>query len=86
MSGCPQRSYANISAAAFSCLVAKAAEYGVIISGDSGSASAHGFDITWNYDRAAGDLTLQCTDKPFIIGCGTVNSRMDQVVNDCRGA
>ena len=84
MAGCKERSYTNVTAAAFNCLVAKAKENGVTISGDSGTAGAKGIKISWNYNRAAKTLKLTCTAKPVIISCSQVNSRMDEVVNGCK--
>ena len=83
MAGCAADSFTNFSAAAFKCLVAKAAKYGVKIGSDSGSASSSGFTISWNYDRAASKLTIQCTKKPIIIGCGTVRNQVKSQVADC---
>lgn len=83
MAGCAADSFTNFSPAAFKCLAAKAAKYGVKIDSDSGSASSTGFTIAWNYDRAGSKLTIQCTKKPIIIGCGTVRSQVKEQVQDC---
>lgn len=83
MAGCAADSFTNVSAAAFDCLKAKAAKYGVKIDSDSGSASSTGFTISWNYERAASKLTIQCTKKPIIIGCGTVRGQVREQVQDC---
>ncbi len=84
MSGCGERTYDDFSPEAFGRLAAKAAEHGVTIEGASGNASKSGFDISWNYAPVARKLVLHCTDKPFFIGCSTVNGRMDEMVNACR--
>lgn len=83
MAGCAADSFTNVTPAAFNCLKAKAAKYGVKIDSDSGSASSTGFTISWNYERAASKLTMQCTKKPIIIGCGTVRGQVRQQVQDC---
>ena len=83
MSGCSADSFSNVSAAAFTCLVAKAAKYGVTIGSDSGSGSASGFTISWNYDRAAGKLTIQCTDAPFWAPCKTIKGKIKEEVQGC---
>jgi hypothetical protein len=83
MAGCAADSFTNFSAAAFKCLAAKAAKYGVKIDSDSGSASTSGFTISWNYERAASKLTIQCLKKPIIIGCGTVRNQVKEQVQDC---
>ena len=83
MAGCAADTFSNVSAAAFKCLVAKAAKYGVKIDGDSGSGGASGFTIKWNYDRAASKLTIQCTDKPFWAPCSTIRSKVKEEVQAC---
>jgi hypothetical protein len=83
MAGCAADSFTNVSAAAFKCLVAKAAKYGVKIGTDSGSASTSGFTISWNYERAASKLTIQCLKKPALIGCGIVRGQVRGQVQDC---
>lgn len=85
MAGCAASSFNNVSAAAFTCLVAKAAKYGVVIKGDSGTAKASGFTITWNYDRAGSKLSIQCTDKPFWAPCGTIKGKIKDEVQGCLG-
>ena len=83
MAGCSADTFSNVSPAAFKCLVAKAAKYGVTIGGDSGSAESNGFKISWNYDRAASKLTIQCTDKPFWAPCSTVKGQVKEEVQAC---
>ena len=82
---CDARNYDKVTDAVFQCLAAKAAEFGIKISADSGTAKKSGFKISWNYDRAAKTLTLQCLDKPPVLfKCKDVNEKMDEVVNGCR--
>jgi hypothetical protein len=85
MAGCSADSFNNVSAAAFNCLVKKAAKYGVTIGSDSGSGSASGFTIKWNYNRAASTLSIQCTGKPFWAPCGIVKSQVKKEVQACTG-
>lgn len=86
MANCNPCNFTNVTDAAFQCLVAKAAKYGVKIDSDSGTESEKGFKITWNYARAAQTLTIQCTGKPFIFSCKTVNKNINEIVNDCLNA
>ena len=83
MAGCSADSFSNVSAAAFDCLVRKAAKYGVTIDSDSGSDSASGFTIGWNYDRAGSSLTIQCLTKPGLISCNFVKKQVKEQVQDC---
>lgn len=86
MSACAMLSYNNVSAAAFDCCKATAAKYGVTISGNSGSASSHGFTVAWNYNPGAQTLTIQCTDSPFWAPCSTINGKINDAVEECLGA
>lgn len=85
MAGCPSQSFTNVTQSVWDCLVQKAAGYGITISSPSGSASKLGVTVQWNWSSASGTLTMQCTDKPFIIGCGKVESTMNEVVTGCGG-
>ena len=83
MSACAMLSYNNVTSAAWQCGVAKAAQYGVQITGNSGSATASGFTIAWNYNPSAQTLTLQCTDSPWWAPCSTINSHINDAVEAC---
>jgi hypothetical protein len=83
MSACGMQSFSNVNAGVWSCCQATAEKYGVTISGDTGSASAHGFTVNWNYDVQSQVLQLQVTDKPFWAPCSTVNSKIHDAVDEC---
>jgi hypothetical protein len=83
MSECAAQSFSGISPAKFACLVANAAKQGIKIDGNHGSASKSGITIAWNYDSEGGDLTIQCTETPFYLGCDQVNSIIQELVNGC---
>jgi hypothetical protein len=85
MSACPMMSYNNVSQAVWTCIVATVANYGINVRGNSGTASAHGFTVHWNYNPANGSLQVQCTAKPFFVSCGTVNSHLNDAVSHCLG-
>jgi hypothetical protein len=86
MAGCAAVSFNNVPASVFNCLVQKAAEQGITISSDSGTASKSGFKVSWNYNRAGSSLTIQCLDKPFIVPCSLVKSTIKSTVQDCGGS
>ena len=86
MSSCAKQSFNNFTPAAWNCLVEKAAQYGVEISSNSGSAGASGFKLAWNYNPGASTLEIQCTDKPFFVSCSQVNSKINDVVEGCMGS
>ena len=83
MSACAMLSYNNVTQNAWNCGVQAAANYGVTITTNSGSASASGFTIAWNYNPDAQTLTLQCTDSPFWAPCSVINSHINNAVEQC---
>jgi len=68
----------------FDCLVQKATAAGVAIQGDQGEVSKDGITIRWSFDPQTRVLTLQCTDSPFFLPCGTINSKIHDLVDSCR--
>jgi hypothetical protein len=86
MSGCPAQTFSGITPEQFACIAQKAeAATGVVISGNSGSASQSGITIAWNYNPASQALTIQCTEKPFFPTCGMITSQVESIVNSCGG-
>ena len=86
MAGCAAVSFNSVSPAVFNCLVAKAAEYGITISSDSGTASKSGFKVSWNYNRVGSTLKIQCLDKPLLVPCSLVKSTIKSTVQGCGGS
>jgi len=82
---CAAQSFNNVNQNVWNCLIQKASEYGVTISGNSGTANSHGVTIKWNYDPGAASLVLQVLDKPFFITCSVANGKIHEVVEDCMG-
>ncbi len=84
MSGCAAQIFSSVTTAQFNCLVQEAeSSFGITISGNSGTQSKDGVTITWDYDPNAETLSLQCTDKPFFLSCGTINSKIHDLVDAC---
>ena len=80
---CDPLTFDNITPEKFAALQRKAeTDSGIRVEADSGSASAEGITVRWDYDRAAGKLTMQCTDKPMFIPCGLVNTKIEGLVED----
>jgi hypothetical protein len=87
MSGCAAQTFSGVTPEQFTCLIQKAqSSFGVTISGNSGTASKDGLTVAWDFDLTAQTLTLQCTDKPFFLSCGTINSQIHTLVDDCTGS
>ena len=55
----------------------------ITISGNQGQDSKNGVTISWAFDPVAQTLDLQCLDKPFILPCGTITGRIQDVVDSC---
>lgn len=83
MSSCATQVFSGITQARFDCLVKKAKDSGITIAGDAGEASQDGITIRWQFDSAKESLELQCTNSPFFISCGTINSRIHDLVDGC---
>jgi len=83
MSSCATQSFSNITLDQFNCLVTKAKDAGINISGNSGSVSQDGITIAWTFEPAANTLSIQCTSAPFFVSCGTINSKIHDLVDAC---
>ncbi len=83
MSACAMLNYNNVTAAAWECGKQAAAQYGIVVNSNSGSASKDGFTVAWKYDPAAQTLALQCTDSPWWAPCSLINSKINDAVEDC---
>jgi hypothetical protein len=80
MGPCASQTFNNITPDQWQALQAKAAANNIPINGSSGTATQQGFTFTWQYDAASGTLTIQCLDHPFWAPCGTINSRVHDLV------
>jgi hypothetical protein len=83
MSACAMLSYNGVTPTAWQCGIKTAADYGVAITTNVGSATASGFTIAWNYDPGARTLSIQCTGRPFWAPCSTVNGKINDAVEAC---
>ena len=83
MSQCAAQVFTEVSSEKFACLQEKAADQGIAIDGDQGSASKDGIIITWDYEADSQTLTIQCTAAPFFLSCGTINVTIHDLVDSC---
>lgn len=81
MRSCATQIFTSISAVQFACLVKKVNDAGVAISGNAGSATHDGITIAWTYDPAGNSLSIQCTSAPFFMPCGTIQSKIHDLVD-----
>jgi hypothetical protein len=87
MAGCDSQTFNAVTAEQFACIAQKAQEEsGLALSGNIGEASAQGITVRWNFDPVSQVLTIECTDKPFLLPCGTINSTIQNLVNSCLGS
>lgn len=77
--------FSNITPEQYARLVQKATASGIAMSGDSGTASSFGVEVSWNYSPAAGQLTLQVLKTPFFMGPEAVNERIQKLVQETVG-
>lgn len=92
MSACPPLSFRGITPSVMSCCVKAANEHGANIPDPpppSGQVTVSilvgSFTFTWNYDSANQTATIECTDSPFIITCGEIDSALTSTVQGCGG-
>lgn len=53
--------------------------------GASGSVQGPmGIVVQYSLDESAGTLSVQVTDKPFIVSCNTVYDRIAGALRDCQ--
>jgi hypothetical protein len=83
MSSCATQVFQGITQARFDCLVEKAKDAGITITGNAGEASQDGITIRWLFDPQKESLELQCTSSPFFLSCGTINGKIHDVVDEC---
>ncbi len=48
--------------------------------GDHGEASQSGVTVRWDFDEAAGTLTVQCIKSPMLLPCSMINTRIQQML------
>ena len=85
MSACAMLTYNNVTQDVWQCIVSAVAQYGIPVAADSGTQSAQGFTISWNYNRQAETLSVQCIDSPFWAPCSTVNAHINDAAEACLG-
>jgi hypothetical protein len=83
MAACAMLSYNGVSPEAWQTIQNATSQYGISVETDSGTAAKEGFTITWNYERQAGNLSIQCINSPWFINCSTINSHINDAVEAC---
>ncbi|HEX8168983.1 MAG TPA: hypothetical protein VF824_00410 [Thermoanaerobaculia bacterium] len=83
MSACPMQNFNGVTSEVWSCLVAQAAQYGVVINTPQGTASKSGFTFTWNYNASSQTVAIQCTDSPTLVPCAVIDSKIQSIATGC---
>ena len=81
---CDPLSYTGVGTTEWNAArVAISQSYGLHIESEQGEETKSGFRLRWAYDPGAKTLEIQCLDKPRLIPCGMVNSRINSLARDC---
>jgi len=80
---CVEQNFTGFTPERFDCLVQKAEAAGIDITGNSGTASRDGIEITWNFDPTAQTLIIQCIAAPPLVPCGMINTKIRSLVDSC---
>jgi hypothetical protein len=83
MGECAAQVFSNFSQDRFARLTARAAAEGFSIEGVAGTFTQTGVTVTWAYDAASQSLTIQCIKAPFLLGCGSINSSIHNLIDSC---
>ncbi len=82
--GTPQV-FPGITPEQYAKLMARAQSAGLNLSGNSGTATKFGVEVTWNYSPEAQELTLQCLRTPIFVKPEAVNAKIQALVKETLG-
>jgi hypothetical protein len=77
--GTPQV-FKGITPEQYAQLTEKARSAGIELSGNSGTASKFGVEVTWNYAPETQELTLQTLKAPFFMSVADVDAKIQSLV------
>jgi hypothetical protein len=72
--------FRGITPEQYGLLLAKANAAGLALSGNSGTASRLGVEITWNYAPESRLLAVHCLRTPFFLKPEEVNAKIEALV------
>lgn len=75
---CDEIVFDGITPELYERLLAEAKAGGIAIAG--GEATYNSLRFNWNYDLEATRLTVQCTDKPYLLPCFTIENHIRGIV------
>ena len=83
---CDTTTFSNVQPDTFACMKTKLQGYGISVPpGNSGVLSGHGIVGNFIWDGES-KLTVQITQKPFFVSCGTADSEIEKFVKECQGS
>jgi hypothetical protein len=82
MSEFAQHVFQGVTPDKYDLLVEKARASGIELSGNSGTASKFGVEISWSYSPEAQELTLQCLKCPFFMKKADLDAKIDTLVRE----
>jgi hypothetical protein len=74
--------FSGIAPEQYARLIEKAKAAGIDLSGNSGTATKFGVEVSWTYSPDSQQLTLHCLHTPFFVSGETVNAKMHALVNE----
>jgi hypothetical protein len=74
--------FANVTPEQYARLTQKATAAGINMSGESGTTSSFGVELSWNYNAAAQQLNIQCLKTPFFMTPEEVNAKIQKLVKE----
>jgi hypothetical protein len=74
--------FQGITPEQYDLLLAKANAAGLALSGNSGTASRLGVEVTWNYSPQSRMLTVQCLRTPFFLRPDEVTAKIEALVRE----
>ncbi len=87
MSSCSKVTFHGVNTKVFECLKAELERGGIAVpNGNSGTISGHGIKADFEYNARADTLSIQVTDKPFLVTCGYITGRIHGSIEKCGGA
>ena len=74
--------FSNIAPEQYSRLIDQARAAGIDLSGNTGTVTKFGVEVSWNYSPEKRELVLQCHRTPFFVKADDVNSKLQSLVKD----
>jgi hypothetical protein len=77
--------FSGITPENYATLIQKAQAAGLDLTGNSGTATKFGVEVSWNYSAEAQQLTIQCLGTPFFVKPEQVNAKIQALVEETLG-